>query len=223
MAVGTIAAAKELVESYQPLMLAEITMPGGNVFRYASHMLAATLDGGGGFQYGGNDYEPRLVNTDISQTQALSDQGIDFTPSVSLTFADPDNAIYDLENSIGFKGATMVIRFVMWNVGNNDFSTDSVVKFTGLCQQAEVPDEGTCKVTAVSKMNMVQAAIPSIHVQPTCSWGSRLPSPRHRTVQTMTRVPAGSAGILPCPRPPMQSVTWTLPVPGELSVRAPRR
>jgi hypothetical protein len=175
MAVGYIAAAKEQLVTYQPLMLVEITMSNGNVLRLASHMLAGTIDGGGGFPYGGNDYLPRLMNTDISETQALSEQGIDFTPSVSITIADPDGTIYNnWETSMGFKGATMVCRFVLWNVGNNDFSTDSVVKFTGLCQQAECPDSMSTRVTAVSKMNMVQAQMPSVHVQPTCPWS--LPS-----------------------------------------------
>jgi len=171
MAVGYIAAAKEQTVTYQPLMLVELTMPNGNVLRLASHMLAGTIDGGGGFPYGGNDYMPRLMDTDVSATQALSEQGIDFTPSVSITAADPDGALYNnWESGMGFKGATMVCRFIFWNVGNNDFSTDSVIKFTGICAPAECPDGKTIRVTAVSKMNMVQAQLPSVHVQPTCPW-----------------------------------------------------
>ncbi len=137
----------------------------------SSHMNSASGDGGGGFPYQGRDYLPRLLNQDQLITQALSDQGIDRVPQLTITVSDPSRSIYaSYETAIGFKGATMTARFVFWQAGTSNFSLDAYVPFVGICQQAAAPDDGTLTLTAVSKFQMNQISFPILHVQPSCVW-----------------------------------------------------
>lgn len=161
-----------------------LSAPGGSGANLVATVVAGVITavtivaGGTGYSNGsltvtavGFDYMPRLLKSDIALTQALSDQGIDYTPSISLIVNDPDGTIWnDFEAPIGFKGALMTIRFVFWQAGTGNFSTDSVVKFVGICQQAEIVDDTTIRITAVSKLQMNQTMLPSIRVQPTCPW-----------------------------------------------------
>jgi len=167
MPVGTINAAKELAQTYQPLLLAEFTFQSGAVLRVASHPLNPSE---GGYQYGGYDWLARVMSYDITATQALAESGIDYTPQVSVTLADVNRDIWaNYEQPYGFKGAMLTIRFVFWNVGSNEFSSDSLVKFVGVCGSPQV-DTDTLTVSATSLMNMSQAMLPQVRVQKRCPW-----------------------------------------------------
>lgn len=166
MPVGTIHSAKELSQAYQPLLLATFTFTDGTVLRLSTHGLRA-LDGG--FPYG-QDYLPRILNQDIAAVQALSDGGIDITPTVTLSLNDGDGFLWtNYESTKGFRGARLSLTFVFWNVDANDFSSDSITKFLGICSAAQA-EETTLSVTATSLLSLQQASLPVIRVQKRCPW-----------------------------------------------------
>lgn len=165
MPVGTINEAKERAQTYQPLLLAEFTLASGPVLRVASHPLNVTE---GGFQYDGKDWLARVTNYDITATQALSDQGIDYTPSVTITLADAQKTLYtNYEQAVGFRGALVTLTFIFWNVGQNEFSTDRMTRFVGVCGKPAVEGD-TLVIPAISLMNMSQAQLPPLRVQKRC-------------------------------------------------------
>lgn len=167
MPVGTITAAKELAVTYQPLLLADFLLLDGSHLRVASHPLNVAE---GGYQYGGFDWLARVMNYDITATQALSESGVDYTPQVTVTLNDTDKLIWtNYEKPKGFKGARLTLTFVFHNVGVNDFSSDSLVKFVGTCSAAQV-DTDTLTITATSLLNLSQAMLPQIRVQRRCPW-----------------------------------------------------
>lgn len=167
MPVGTIHSAKEQALTYQPLLLATITFPDGTVLRLSTHGLRSA---DGGFQYGGNDYLPRILNQEIAAVQALSDGGVDVAPQVTLALNDADQFLWtNYEQPKGFKGAKLALTFVFWNVGENDFSSDSVTKFLGICS-APQSDETQLTITATSLLNMQQVTLPPVRIQKRCPW-----------------------------------------------------
>ncbi|WP_321471162.1 phage tail protein [uncultured Paludibaculum sp.] len=166
MAVGTIFAAKELAVAYQPLLLAEFTFLNGDIERVASHPLNVAE---GGFRYGGYDWLARVMSYNLTATQALSESGIDYTPQVDIELADVAGAIWAKEQTVGFKGATVTLTFVFWNVGHNEFSADSLIRFVGVCGSPQ-NENGTVTVTATSLMNMSQAMLPQVRIQKKCPW-----------------------------------------------------
>lgn len=177
MAVGLINTAKELAPvGYQPLLLAAITWGVNSanpvVLRLSSHPLASLY---GGSQYSGFDWDPRLVNQDITAAQAVSEEGIDVTPSVSLYIADPDNYIWqNYELNYGFKGAQLQLTFIFWNVDNGvtsgDFSTDSRTVFLGEFGTPDSNKSGVIQVTATSLLNMSMKQMPPGRMEQTCIW-----------------------------------------------------
>jgi len=167
MPVGTIHSAKEQALAFQPLLLATFTFTDGTVLRLSTHGLR-TADGG--FQYGGNDYLPRILNQDIAAVQALSDGGVDVAPQVTLALNDGDQHLWtNYEKPKGFKGAKLALTFVFWNAGADDFSSDSVTKFLGICSAPQM-DETQLTVTATSLLNMQAVTLPPVRVQKRCPW-----------------------------------------------------
>lgn len=146
---------------------------GGKVFkndtlRLCTHGLTVT---DGGFQYGSQDWLPRILNQDMAATQAMSEQGIDFTPSVSLRLADPDKFIWlNYGQAKGFKGATLEMVFSMWQVDTSTFSSDSATKFIGVCADLQDGDEETITLTAKSKLDLSNVSHPTIRLQKRCPW-----------------------------------------------------
>ncbi len=167
MPVGSIHSAKEQALTYQPLLLATITFADGTVLRLATHGLR-TSDGG--FQYLGHDYLSRVLNQDIAAVQALSEGGVDLAPQVTLALNDADQWLWtNYEQPRGFKGAKLALTFVFWNVGENDFSSDAVTKFLGVCSSPQI-EETQLVLTATSLMNMQQVTLPPVRIQKRCPW-----------------------------------------------------
>lgn len=165
--MATLIQIKEQALAYQPLMLAKITLTDGTILRLATHGLR-TADNG--FQYAGADWLPRIVNTRQAATQAMSEQGIDTPPSVTLRLADSDRLIFrNYEKTIGFKGADLEIIAVFWNVGTNEFSDDYQPMFRGVCDPAKLGGK-QLSIAASSKLNMQRIALPSTRIQKYCPW-----------------------------------------------------
>lgn len=171
--IGLILTDKDLSLTYQSLLLVEFEWPDGTIYRVCTHALRALE---GGFQYRGVDWEPRVLNQQIAATQAMSESGIDIVPNVTVEMADPDRNVFGTYEMLkGFKGATMRLMFVFHDLGTTStgaFSSDLVapVKFVGKCEPAQLSDERTISVQAVSLMNMSRAQVPTVRIQKRCPW-----------------------------------------------------
>jgi hypothetical protein len=165
MAVGSLLTAKNQGITYQPLMLVEAILVDGTRLNWSTHDLRlSTL----GYQYGGVDWQPRIESPELSAQQALSDQGIDYAPSLSLKLADADGYLWGLERTKGFKGAVLRAIFVLWNVDQNDFSTEYMSKFLGIAKAPKL-DGNSMTLVADNKMSL-SAQLPSLRIQKTCPW-----------------------------------------------------
>ncbi len=160
MPLAAINTLKEQAATFRPTLLVDITFATGLVLRLAS--ISCT--------YGGNSYLGRLAEQSIDRLQALSEQGIDRVPGVSLTIADPDAVIWtNYERVAGFKGATIQARFVFHDPLNaTEFSSDSIVVFNGICNQPRF-EEGVLVVRAQNKANLQRVQMPNFPIQRRCA------------------------------------------------------
>lgn len=168
-ALSTINIAKEQSATYQPLLLAEFTFADGAVLRLSTHPLNTSE---GGVQYDGNDYLGRISDQTIQQVQALSETGVDLVPSVSLSIADPAAYIYsnwETAAGRGFKGASLTLRLVFYDVAGGTFSSDSRIPFVGICDKP-ASDAARLTVTAVAKTSLMRAMLPVVPIQRRCPW-----------------------------------------------------
>lgn len=167
MALTTINAAKDIAVSYQPLYLATITFSDAAVLRLSTHPLNTAE---GGYQYGGNNYYGRILRMDLGAIQGFDQGGIDIVPRVSLTLADADKELLiNYEQAKGFRGATLVLDFLLWDAGTSTFSSDSIRKFSGICDPAQA-DLDTLTVSATNKLNLQRRYLPSVPIQRRCPW-----------------------------------------------------
>jgi len=167
----TIAIAKELKLSYQPLLLCELVFPnapsGSNTLYLSSENMDATE---GGFPYLGNNYIPRVLNKNIGAIQAISDNGITQSPRITLNLADADKYLFNTwEYTYGFMGAKVTVFFVFWDPGTSTFSSDTLVKFVGVCNPPNF-DEGTINVTCTNILNMSRVMVPTCQISQLCRW-----------------------------------------------------
>jgi hypothetical protein len=163
----TINSAKDIQQTFQPLLVALVTFVGGSTLRLSTHPLSVAE---GGFQYGGANYFGRIVEQDISIVQGYEPGGIDVIPRVSLRIADADKSIkVNYDDVYGFSGATLELTFIFWDADSATFSSDSTIKFTGICDPAR-HDEDTILVSATSKLNLQRRFIPSVPLQRRCPW-----------------------------------------------------
>lgn len=150
-----------------PLLLAVFTFHDGTVYRASTHPLNTAE---GGFQYGGANYLGRIESQEISAVQGYDAGGIDLVPRVSLTLADADKALRTgYEDVYGFAGAQLDLTFVFWDADSSTFSSDSIVKFRGLCDAA-TSDAQTLTVTAANRLNLQRRMLPTILLQRRCPW-----------------------------------------------------
>lgn len=155
---------KELVQTHQALLLAAFTFSDGTVLR------VTTQDLTGAFQYGGNDYFPRVISYTIPRKQLFSETGADIVPTMSLRLADADEFIWTNYGRLkGFKGASLAVDFLFREAGTANFSSDAQRVFTGIVSPAQF-DNAEVSVTASSRLNLGLYQLPSIRVQKLCPW-----------------------------------------------------
>lgn len=167
MPLSTINAAKDSTLSYQPLVVATVVLHDGTVVRFSTHPLNTAE---GGYQYASNDYLGRIIDMRLGAIQGFDQGGIDIVPRVSLKLADADKELLiNKEQPIGFRGATLDLDFILWDAGTSTFSSDSIRKFSGICDQPQA-DAATLTLTATHKLNLQRRYLPSVPIQRRCPW-----------------------------------------------------
>lgn len=179
-ALTTIDIAKEQALTFQPLLLAELTLVDGSVLRLSDENLVST---DGGPQFMGHDWLPRIKSQSLGQIQAVSDNGIVQSPTLELTLADPDKEIltqWEIPDGKGLKGAKLRVLFTLWDADTSTFATDGsgnpqyAVKFSGVCNPPSW-DEATLTLSAINSLNLSRVMLPSTAIQRTCPYAAYFP------------------------------------------------
>ncbi|HXS98755.1 MAG TPA: phage tail protein [Candidatus Limnocylindrales bacterium] len=149
--------AKELGQGFQPLFLFAFGWPDGSTLYVATHAVT----------YGGNVYQPRVVQGQIDMTQAIGPTGIDVPPTAKIGLADADKEMWAIEQARKFRGAVVVVTFVYYDVDSGQFSTDAIVPFLGKCDRPSVDDE-QLTVTARFLLDPAVVNLPQFPFQQRC-------------------------------------------------------
>src|SRR5258708_28473036 len=105
-AMPTIFQHKELAATETPILLFDCALRNGQVERWSTHAL--TVDSA--------IYAPRVLRHNLFEMQTASNLGVDAIPKVSITLANVDSHCSLIERSIGWKGASVTIRFLFFNL-----------------------------------------------------------------------------------------------------------
>ncbi len=160
MATQSISVLKEQEITETPLLLFECALSSGEVERWSTH----------GVVFEGAEYEPRVLRHNVLETRSLSDEGIDTVARVSITLANADGQLSQLERTTGWKGAKLKVRFVFFNLREGTAVSESVVVFRGIANAPEEITESEFRLSFTNRLNLQRILLPEIRIQRRCPW-----------------------------------------------------
>jgi len=159
--VATIEQIKELALAQKPLVLFTFTFSDGSISRFATHAVT----------FGGQSYSARVLRHNFFEVQSMSEQGTDQVPRISLTLANADTQMSQLNASKSFKGAALAAVFVIAaGVAGESDSTDSWTIFQGVCDAPAAITDLEVEITASNRMNLQRVVLPPARIQRRCPW-----------------------------------------------------
>ncbi len=151
---------KELAVTDTPLLLFQCLLQNGQAEYWSTHQVT----------YAGNTYAPLVMKHNVFAVQTSSDQGVDSIPRVSLSMANADSYFSELERSVGWKGATLTVTFLFYNLLEGEATSDAAVLFQGIVNPPDQSTESLFQLSAVNWMSMQNVQLPPVRIQRRCPW-----------------------------------------------------
>ena len=185
---------KELAVTDTPLLLFQCVLQNGQAEFWSTHQVT----------YSGNTYAPRVMKHNVFAVQTSSDQGVDVIPRVSVSMANADSYFSELERSVGWKGATMTVTFLFYNLLENAATSNAAVLFQGIVNPPDQSTESLFQLSAVNWMSMQRVLLPPVRIQRRCPW--LFPSTAQQRQEAVTGGTNGQYSLLyPCGYSPDQT------------------
>src|SRR5690349_22610505 len=96
--MGTINQIKQRAEADTPLLFFQCTLPSGDVEYWSTHSIP----------FNGHYYAAKVLKHNLFDLQLSADDAMDGISQLSLTLANADSAISQLDAAIGLKGSQMI-------------------------------------------------------------------------------------------------------------------
>src|SRR5258708_32995009 len=178
-AMHTIFQHKELASTETPILLFDCTLRNGQIERWSTHALAVD----------GANYSPRVLRHNLFEMQTASNLGVDAIPKVSITLANVDSHFSEIERSVGWKGASVTIRFLFFKLKDGAPETESLILFKGVANPPDEITESTFRLTAMNRMSMQRVLLPPVRVERRCPW--EFPSNHDQREEAVTGLAEG--------------------------------
>src|SRR4051794_38912657 len=105
-----------------PLVLFECTMPSGDVQRWSTHEVLL-ID---------NQYSARVLHHDLFEMQLSAEDAMGGVTQLTLTLANADSLLSELNAAIGFKGSQLTVYFAFADIRSATASSETIVLFRGV-------------------------------------------------------------------------------------------
>jgi hypothetical protein len=185
---------KELAVTDTPLLLFQCVLQNGQAEYWSTHQIV----------YNGNTYAPRVMKHNVFAVQTSSEQGVDVIPRVSVSMANADSYFSELERSVGWKGATMTVTFLFYNLLENAPTSNAAVLFQGIVNPPDQSTESLFQLSAVNWMSMQRVLLPPVRIQRRCPW--QFPSDAQQRQEAVNGGSSGQYSLLyPCGYSPDQT------------------
>ena len=158
--MGTINQVKQSAEADTPLLLFRCVMPSGDVECWSTHSIS----------FNGDAYAARVLKHDLFDLQLAAGDAMDGVSQLTLTLANADLMMSELNRAIGFKGAQLTVYFVFADLPSSTITTESVVLFNGIGGDPDLITEDLCRLSFINKLALQRIPIPDVRVQRTCPW-----------------------------------------------------
>jgi hypothetical protein len=156
----TIFDIKEQEVLQTPVLLFDCTMRNGQHEYWATHPLT----------FAGNLYLPTLIEHGDFEMRSQTEDGVDGAAKVSLTLSNLDSRYSQLERSVGWKGASLTVRFAFFNLQTGLAETAAEVIFRGVANAPDSIREGVIRLSFDNRLNFQRVVLPEIRIQKRCPW-----------------------------------------------------
>src|SRR3954454_18487247 len=156
----TINQLKQQGVSDTPLVLFECVMPTGDVERWSTHAVMLS----------NNAYSARVLRHDLFEMQLSADDAMDGISQLSLSLANADSVLSELNAVIGFKGSQLTVYFAFADLNTSTVSSESLVLFRGIAGDPDEITESTLTLSFLNKLSLQKVPIPEARIQRKCPW-----------------------------------------------------
>ncbi len=158
--MGTINQVKQLAEADTPLLFFECVLPTGDSQYWSTHAIG----------FNGVSYSARVLKHNLFDLQLSSDDAMDGITHLSLTLANADSALSEVNSAIGFKGSRLTVHFAFADLPSGSITTESTVLFRGVAGDPDLITEDALTLSFSNKLSLQRIPLPEVRIQHTCPW-----------------------------------------------------
>lgn len=158
--MGTINQTKQLPEADTPLLFFQCTLPSGDIEYWCTHSIV----------FNGQAYEARVLRHNLFDLQLSADDAMDGVTQISVTLANADSALSELNAAIGLKGTQLTIYFAFADLSSLTITTESTVLFRGVAGDPDEITEDSLTVSFTNKLSLQRIPLPEVRIQRSCPW-----------------------------------------------------
>ncbi|MGI9073054.1 MAG: hypothetical protein ACR2JB_17505 [Bryobacteraceae bacterium] len=158
--MGTINQVKQLAEADTPLLFFQCVLPSGDTECWSTHTIL----------FNGRLYSARVLKHNLFDLQLSADDAMDGISQLSLTLANADSALSELNAVTGFKGAQLTVYFAFADLQRLTITTESTVLFRGLAGDPDEIAEDSLKLSFRNRLSLQRIPVPEVRIQRSCPW-----------------------------------------------------
>ena len=170
---------KQAEETLTPLLLFECRLADGSLERWCTHKVTVDFEA----------YEPRVLRHSGFEMRLGAEDGLDHGARLTLTLANVDGRISQIDAQPGWRGARLRVRFGFFDVMTGLPATELVTVFLGIGNPAEEITDRDARLSFVHRLSLQRVQVPQLRIQSRCPW--RFPQTREQREEA---VEGGAAG-----------------------------
>lgn len=158
--MSTINQVKQLAEADTPLLFFQCVLPSGDIEYWSTQSIV----------FNGNAYSARVLKHNLFDLQLSADDAMDGITQLSLTLANADSYLSELNTEIGFKGTQLTVYFAFVDLQSLTITTESTVLFNGIAGDPDEIAEDSLTVSFTNKLSLQRIPLPEVRIQRSCPW-----------------------------------------------------
>lgn len=151
---------KERQSPGTPLFLFECRISAEEVFYWSTH--DAVVDG--------CQYEARVLDHSALEHRTIAGDESAFVPRITILLANADQTLSSVTSNQLWKGAEITIRFVVYDLVQDEQACQSVVMLRGTVNAPDVADQKSIRLSVVNRLGAYRSHLPTLRVQKRCPW-----------------------------------------------------
>lgn len=156
----TINNLKEQETPGTPLFIFDCTLTSGDLQQWSTHKVAVN----------GQNYSARVLRHNAFDLTSSPEAATDGVSRISVTLANADGILSEIERNIGWKGAQLTITFLFFDLKNSAPASDKQVVFRGVANAPDQTTESTMRLSFTNRLNLQRVYLPDITIQKRCPW-----------------------------------------------------